>query len=114
MSEQDEWLDVVAAAERHGCSTQTIRRRIRQGALPARKEMVEGRDGRQVIKTLIRVSDLNDAFGWTAHEEHVRKIRESATPFSESQAAAIRKVFLDHLRDRDARQRRSEKPGSLT
>lgn len=57
---EDEWRDVAAAAERHRCSTKTIWRRIRQEGLPARTEKVSGRDGRPVIKTLIRVSDLNE------------------------------------------------------
>lgn len=99
---EDEWLDVAAAAERHRCSTKTIWRRIKQGVLPARTEKVDGRDGRPVIKTLIRASDLNDAFGRTAHDEHVRKIRESAPPLTEEQKAAIREVYIDHFRDREA------------
>ncbi|GAA3762922.1 hypothetical protein GCM10022240_14280 [Microbacterium kribbense] len=102
---EDEWLDVAAAAERHRCCTQTIWRRIRAGDLPAQKKKMNGRDGRPVIKTLVRASDLNDTFGWTAHEAHVRAIRMAATPFSEEQAVAIRKVFLDHIRERDAKQR---------
>lgn len=60
-------IDIVAAANRHHCSTQAIWRRIRQGSLPARKEKMIGRDGRPVINTLVRVSDLNDVFGWAAH-----------------------------------------------
>ena len=101
----DEWIDVVAAAERHRCSAQTVRRRISQGLLPARKEMVSGRDGRPVVKTLIRIADLNDVFGWTAHDEHVRRIRESAPPFSEEQKADIQHVFLEHLLERAAKRR---------
>lgn len=109
---EGEWLDVAAAAERHSCSAKTIWRRIEEGALPARNEKVSGRDGRPVIRTLVRVSDLDDVFGWTAHAEHVRRIRESAPPLSDEQKAAIRKVFLDHLREREARQRsaRSDDP----
>lgn len=99
----DDWLDVAAAAERHDCSTKTMRRRIRQGDLPARTEKVSGRDGRPVIKTLIRVSDLNDEFGWTARDANVRRIRESAPPWSDEQKIAIRKVFLEHLLEREAK-----------
>jgi hypothetical protein len=47
---EDEWIDVAAAAERHGCSTKTIWRRIWRGVLPARTEEASGRDGRPVIK----------------------------------------------------------------
>lgn len=100
---EDEWLDVVAAAERHDCSTQTIWRRIRQGVLPPRSEKTAGRDGRPVIKSLIRVSDLNDAFGRTAQEEHVRRIRATAPPLSDAQKRAIAKVFLEHLQEREAK-----------
>ena len=99
----DGWLDVAAAAERHDRSTKTIWRYIKRGDLSARTEKVSGRDGRPVIKALIRVSDLNDAFGWTARDENVRKIRESASPWSDEQKTVIRQVFLDHLRDREAK-----------
>lgn len=98
---EDEWLDVVSAAEHHDCSTKTIWRRINQGVLPACTEKVSGRDGRPVIKTMIRVSDLNDVFGWTAHDEHVRKIREAATPLTAEQKEAILNVCLEHLLDRE-------------
>lgn len=72
---------------------------------------MNGSDGRPVIKTLIRVAALNDVFGWTAHEEHVRTIRESAPPLTVAQKAVIGEVLLDHLRERDARRRRSGEPG---
>ncbi|MDN5741930.1 MAG: hypothetical protein L0H71_04335 [Yaniella sp.] len=76
---------------------------------------MSGRDGPPVIKTLIRVSDLNDAFEWTAHEQHVRRIRDAAPPLTDEQATAIRKVLMDHLRERDAmRRRRPGEPGSST
>ncbi|MDN6353932.1 MAG: hypothetical protein L0K02_11640, partial [Corynebacterium sp.] len=82
--------------------------------LAAHTEKVRGRDGRPVIKTLVRVSDLNDAFGRTGGEEHVSKIRETAPPLTNEQTTAIGKVLLDHLRDREARRRGSEEPGSPT
>ena len=100
---EEEWIDIAAAAERHHCSTQTIRRRIKQGALAARKEGSTGRDGRWVLKTWVRVSDLDDVFRPTAHEEHVRKIRATAQPFTDEQKAALEKVFLDHLIEREAK-----------
>ncbi|QOT16822.1 hypothetical protein [Paenarthrobacter sp. YJN-5] len=100
----DEWLDVAAAAERHSCSTKTIWRHIRQGSLPACTGKVSGRDGRPVLKTLIRVADLDDAFGRTAQEDHVRKIRASAPPLTVEQKIAIRDVFLEHLLEREAKQ----------
>lgn len=108
----DEWLDVVATAERHRCSTKTIWRRIRQGVLPAHTEKVSGRDGRPVIKTLVRVSDLNDAFGRLAQDEHVRKAREAAPPLTYEQLTVIGDVLLDHLRDREAKRRSSGEAGT--
>lgn len=111
---EDEWIDVAAAAERHDCSTKTIWRLVRQGDLPARTEKVSGRDGRPVIKTLIRVSDLNDAFGRTAHDEHVQMVREAAPPLTHEQVTVIGEVLLDHLRDRDAKRGSSGGAGSST
>lgn len=108
----DELIGVAAAAERHHCSTQTIRRHIREGSLPARTAKVRGRDGRPVVKTLIAVCDLDDAFGWTAHELHVQKIRDTPQPLTEDQKSAIRKIYLAHLRDRDARRRGVGDPGT--
>lgn len=109
---EGEWIDVAAAAKRHHCSTQSIWRRIRQGSLPARIDEVSGRDGRPVIETLIRVSDLNDAFGWTAHEEHVRRIRASAPPLTVEQKVAICNVFLEHLLEREAKRRNGRIAGT--
>ncbi|HMR50713.1 MAG TPA: hypothetical protein PKE40_15735 [Arachnia sp.] len=100
---EDEWLDVAAAAERYNCSTKTIWRRIKNGSLPTHTEKVDGRDGRSVVKTLIRVADLNDAFAWADREEHIRKIREVAPPLTAEQKRALGKVLLDHNRDRDTR-----------
>lgn len=110
MSKQ-EWLDVAAAAERHECSTKTIRRRIEQRRLPARTEKVTGRDGRPVTKTLIRVSDLDDAFGRTDQEVHVQRIRASAQPLQLEQKVAIRDVFIEHLLEREERRKRAGTAG---
>ncbi|MGW9414278.1 hypothetical protein [Arthrobacter cupressi] len=108
----DEWLDVAAAAERHSCSTKSIWRRIWRSSLPARTEKVSGRDGRPVIKTLIRVSDLDYAFGSAVHDEHVRKIREAAPPLTREQVTAIAQVLTEHLIERDAERRRGGEAGS--
>lgn len=110
----EEWLDVAAAAERHECSTKTVRRRIEQGRLPARTEKVTGRDGRPVLKTLIRVSDLDDVFGPTAQEAHVRRIRASAQPLQFEQKVAIRDVFLEHLLEREEKRKRAGTGGVPT
>lgn len=100
---QEEWLDVAAAAERHECSTKTIWRRIKNGTLTGQTEKIDGRDGRPVLKTLIRVSDLDDLFGRTDQEAHVRRIRASAQPLTVEQKRALGKVLLDHIRDREAK-----------
>ncbi|WP_129668712.1 hypothetical protein [Phytoactinopolyspora endophytica] len=104
---ENEWLDVAAAAEHYNRSTKSIWRRVWQGSLPARTEKVSGRDGRPVIKTLIRVSDLDYAFGSAAHDEHVRKIREAVPPLTREQVTVIAQVFTDHLRDCDAKRGKS-------
>lgn len=103
----EEWLDVTAAAERHECSTKTIWRRIKNGTLLARTEKIDGRDGRPVLKTLIRVSDLDEAFGLTVQEAHVRRIRASAQPLQLEQKVAIRDVFLEHLLEREEKRKRA-------
>lgn len=100
---EDESIDVAAAANRHRCSTQTIWRRIGQGILPAHKEKVSGRDGRPVVKTLVRVADLNNTFGWNVHDEHVRRTRASARPLTVEQKVALRDVLLEHLLEREAK-----------
>lgn len=41
-------------------------------------------------------------WGWTAQREHLRKIRESAVPFSEKQLATIRDLFIEHITEREA------------
>ncbi|AJW78707.1 hypothetical protein VO01_05800 [Clavibacter michiganensis subsp. insidiosus] len=67
---------------------------------------------RPVIKTLIRVSDLDYAFDSAAHEEHVRKIHEAAPPLTVEQVTVIGEVLQNHLRDRDAERRRPGGAGS--
>ena len=105
MASEDEWIDVAAAAERYHCSTQTIRRWAKLGELAARKEASLGRDGRGVVKTWILVDDLEHIFRPNAHEEHVRKIRATAQPFTEDQKIALRKVIFEHILAREAKRR---------
>lgn len=57
-----EWLDIKEAAERKSVSDTTIRNHIKKGSLPSVKRLVTGRDGRMVVKRLIRASDLEKAF----------------------------------------------------
>lgn len=75
---EDDWIDVAAATRRHECSRDVIRRRVKQGMLPARTERVTSEGGRFVSKVTVRVSNLDKVFGWTTHDEHVRRIREAA------------------------------------
>ena len=76
---------------------------MKHGVLPARGEKASDRDGRSAIKTLLRVSDQNDALGWMAAREHVEMIRKSARPLTAEQKTAIGKVLLGHLRDREVK-----------
>lgn len=78
MTHLDEWISVVAAADRYHCSTWTIGRWIKQGELETRVVTAIDPDGRWVITTCLRVCDLDDVSGVTAREEHVRKIRATA------------------------------------
>lgn len=111
MKPEDGWLDVTAAAERHECSTKTIRRRIKNGTLPAQIQEIGGRNGRPVLKTVIRISDLDDSFEWTDHEAPVRRTRASAQSLQFEQKVAIRDVFLEHLLEREEKRRRAGTDG---
>jgi len=62
MADLGEWLDIKEAAEIKSVSDTTIRNHIRKGNLPSVKRLVTGRDGRMVVKRLIRASDLEKAF----------------------------------------------------
>ena len=111
ISEQ-EWVDIVEAARRFGCSAQAVRRRIKDGALTSRKRKLVVNNGRTVTKFLIRLSDLNDGFGWAAREAHVRKIRATAGPLTDEQKIALRKVLLAHLMDREEKRKRTRAGGA--
>ena len=103
---EEEWIDVVAAAERYHCSTWTIGRWIKQGALETRVVTAIDPDGRWVITTWPRVCELDDVSRVTARKEHVRKIHATAQPLTDEQKRAIRKVFLAHQLDREAKRKR--------
>lgn len=62
MVDLGEWLDIKDAAERKSVSDTTIRNHIKKGGLPSVKRLVTGRDGRMVVKRLIRAADLDKAF----------------------------------------------------
>lgn len=109
-----EWIDAVAAAERYHCSTSKIRRWIKQGELEMRLKTSVDSDGRWVFTTWLRVRDLDDVSGVTAHKAHVRKIRATAQPFTSEQKVALRKVFRAHLLDREAKRKRAGIGGAKT
>ncbi len=98
---EEELVDVAAAAALAHCSAKTIRRHVQEGNLPSRRVTVRARTGLTVTKILVRVGDLDALFGWTAGQEHVRKIRASAPPLSEEQKTDILDVFLEHLVERE-------------
>lgn len=75
---------------------------------------VGGRDRRPVIKALIRVSDLDRAFGLTVHAEHVQMIRQAAPPLTREQTTFIAKVFTGHLLKQDATRRREGEAGTAS
>lgn len=100
----DEWLDVAASAERHGCSKSSWRR-VWQGRLPARTEKVDGRDGRMVIKTLIRVSDLDPG----VRPDRARRARPEDPPGRAAADAGADDVHRQGLHGPPARTGRQEK-----
>ncbi len=108
---EEEWIDVAAAAERYHCSTSKIRRWVKQGELEMRLTSSDI-DGRWVFTTWVRVRDLDDVSGVTARKEHVRKIRATAQPLTDEQKRAIRKVFLAHLLEREAKRKRARIGGA--
>lgn len=71
-----------------------------------RKVKTEGRDGRPALKTLIRVSDLDEGLEHTRRDAHVQRIRASAAPLTIEQKIAIRDVLLEHLLEREEKRRR--------
>lgn len=104
---EDEWIDLAAAARRHHCIPDTIRRWTKRYVLERRLEESIGRDGRWAVRAWMRVRDLDEVTGVTARPEHVRKIRATAQPFTDEQKIALRKVFLAHLQDREEKRNRA-------
>lgn len=99
--DEDVWIDVVDAAQRHNCSTRMIIRWINEGKFEMRTERLIGGEGRKVVRTWVRIADLAEVSGENARKEHVRKIRATAKPLTDEQKKVIVKVFLEHLRDRE-------------
>lgn len=111
---EEEWIDVAAAAERYHCSTSKIRRWIKQRELEMRLKTSVDTDGRWVFTTWLRVRDLDNVSGVTAHKEHVRKIRATTQPLTDEQKVALRKVFLAHLLAREATRKQARGRGAKT
>ncbi|MBC9944054.1 hypothetical protein ICL81_05930 [Leucobacter sp. cx-328] len=90
MEQADERMDIPSAAERLGRPTQAIYLLIRTGQLPSEKVRALGRDGRYVLKHMIRVQDLDAIDQRRRLEEHVAAIRAAVTPLTETQIYRIR------------------------
>lgn len=90
MERLDERLDIPTAAERLGRPVHAIYHLIRTGQLVSEKLRTPGRDGRYVLKHMIRVQDLDAIDERRRHEEHVAVIRAAATPLTETQIYRIR------------------------
>lgn len=93
MKQPDERVDIPAATARQGRPAHVIYHLIRTGRLPSEKVRVPGRDGRHVLKHLIRINDLDALDRPLAHEEHVAAIRAAATPWTETQIKRIRRAL---------------------
>lgn len=108
----DEWISVVAAAKRFNTSSQAIRRLVKLGVVPGRRDQEAEAQGIWPIWTFVQVDSLDEWFGEAARAEHVRRIRATARPFTREQKIAIARVFVDHLERREASERRAkEQPG---
>lgn len=97
MVDVGEWLDIRGAAERQGLSDTAIRNHIKKGNLRSVKRLVTGRDGRMVVKRLIRVSDLDVAFPPFDLEAYIREIDESAPPMTREQVMRIDALLQTHI-----------------
>ncbi|RKQ94576.1 hypothetical protein U746_0323 [Mycolicibacterium mucogenicum 261Sha1.1M5] len=90
MEHPDERIDIPAAAEKLGRPVYAVYHLIRTGRLASEKIRVAGRDGRYVLKHMIRVKDLDAVDERRRDEEHVAAIRAAATPLTETQIYRIR------------------------
>lgn len=93
MERPDERIDIPAAAARLGRLVHAVYHLIRTGRLASEKVRVPGRDGRHVLKHLIRVKDLDAIDRRRAHDEHVATIRAAAPPLTETQVKRIRRAL---------------------
>lgn len=94
MEQPDERIDIPAAAEKLGRPVHAVYHLIRIGQLPSEKVRAPGRDGRYVLKHMIRVQDLDDIDERRRHEAHVAAIRAAVTPLTETQIYRIRHALL--------------------
>lgn len=108
MTHLDEWISVVAAAKRFNTSSQAIRHLVKLGVVPGRRDQAAEAQGIWPIWTFVHVGSLDEWFGETAYEEHVRRIRATARPLTREQKIVIARVFVDHLERREAAQRRAK------
>ncbi len=103
MTQSDEWIDIAEAAVRADRCTATIRNHIKKGSLPAVKSRATGRDGRKVVKVMIRVVDVDRVFPKFDMEAHIRKVESEWVPLSEAQQQTIRRVFMEHWAEKRAK-----------
>ncbi|WP_162621824.1 helix-turn-helix domain-containing protein [Microbacterium suaedae] len=92
MPEDRERLDIREAADRKGCSPNTIYHLVQTGALASELAFVVGRRGR-VRKHLIRVEDLEAHFSTEETERYIAAIDASAPPLTAEQKARVAAVF---------------------
>lgn len=92
MPEDRERIGIREAADRQGCSPNTICHLIQTGALASELTFVVGRRGR-VRKHLIRVEDLDAHFSTEETERYIAAIDASAPPLTAEQKARVAAVF---------------------
>lgn len=100
MSPEEEWVDIIDAARRHGCSAAVIAHRIRTGKLLAVKARAIGRGGRAVRKWMIKITALDESFSTADLDRHVAEIEAAAPPLSGAQKARLSIVLRSVPRDR--------------
>lgn len=66
MTHLDEWISVVAAAKRFNTSSQAIRRLVKLGVVPGRRDQEAEAQGIWPIWTFVQVDSLDEWFGEAA------------------------------------------------
>ena len=111
MANQSQWLDVAEAAKHAERCTATIRNHIKKGSLPAVKSRTTDKDGRKVVKLMIRLDDLDKAFPKFDLEAYIRKIESEWVPLSPRQLQVIGQAFRDSRAERLAKEQANGEGG---